>query len=330
MTVVQYDQPPPLPASQPGDERETGPTGDVARLRAAAEYAAYIADTEFVPAPLRGRPAAIAAAILYGAELGLNPMRSLAMIAVIKGRPAMIAEAQRAKILAEGHEIWFEESTTTRATAAGRRKSSDRIGRITWTLDDAKRAGLAGNPAYRSYPAEMLRARASAALARAMFADVIGGLAAAEELEGGTDNGPAIETAPDQPPPKATRKRSRPALAPTPPPDPQPEPDPEPPPEPATDAQLRRMFALFRDQDIEDRQSRLAYTEQVLGRKIESSKELSKDDASKVIDALQPNPPVFRIPDGVTLPPDQQAVVDEIKAELDATLEPPLPDEEHP
>src|SRR4029077_16390834 len=122
-----------------------------------------------------------------------------------------------------GHELWFEETTTTRAIAAGRRQGTDRVGRVTWTLDDAKRAGLAGQPNWRTYPAEMLRARASAALARAMFADVTLGIPAVEEVDDQTDNGPALEVAPE-PPPKTTRKRSRPALAPTPPPDPQPEP----------------------------------------------------------------------------------------------------------
>jgi len=102
MTVVQYEQPAPLPPTRASDELETGPTGWVARLRAAAEIANYVGETEFVPEPLRGRHAAIAAAILTGGELGLQPMRALAWIALIQGKPAMLAEGQRAMILAEG------------------------------------------------------------------------------------------------------------------------------------------------------------------------------------------------------------------------------------
>src|SRR3982750_1405961 len=107
MTVVHYEQPTPLPPSRPGDELIAGPTGDVARLRAAAEYAGYIGDTEFVPESLRGRPAAIAAAMLAGAELGLTPMVSLRTVAIIKGRPTLTAEAQRALVTSRGHELWF-------------------------------------------------------------------------------------------------------------------------------------------------------------------------------------------------------------------------------
>src|SRR5215831_1224397 len=191
MTIQQYESPPPLPPSRPGDELQAGPTGDVARLRAAAEYASYIANTSLVPEALRGDPAAIAAVMLAGQELGLKPMASLRMVVLIRGRTALTAEAQRGLVTSEGHELWFDESTVTRAIAAGRRRDSDRVARITWTLDDAKRAGIAGGENWRRYPAEMLRARASAALARAMFADVIGGIPASEEIEDEPANGAA-------------------------------------------------------------------------------------------------------------------------------------------
>src|SRR4029077_21105967 len=120
-----------------------------------------------------------------------------------------------------GHELWFEETTTTRAIAAGRRQGTDRVGRVTWTLDDAKRAGICGQHNWRSYPAEMLRARASAALARAMFADVTLGIPATEELDDEPDNGaPAIPPTPppdDAPaPPKSSRTRRRPPAKPEP------------------------------------------------------------------------------------------------------------------
>jgi hypothetical protein len=304
VTVVQYEQPPPLPPSRPGDELVVGPTGDVARLRAAAEYAGYIADTEFVPEALRNRPAAIAAAMLAGAEVGLKPMASLRMVSMIQGRPTLTAEAQRGLVAGAGHELWFEESTTTRAIAAGRRAGSDRIGRVTWTLDDAKRAGIAGKSNWRAYPAEMLRARASAALARAMFADVTLGIPASEELEDEPDGrppespAPPPDDAPTPPAPSRARRRrtpepkpepeAKPALPPTPPPDDQPAPE-IPPDPPATGAMQRQIFALMRDVGMpaDDRDGRLAYTVRVIGRTIGSSTDLTIGEAGQVIDDLQ-------------------------------------------
>lgn len=149
----------------------------------ALELARHVVDTEFVPRGLRGNAPAIVAAIMYGDELGLGPMQALAKISVIEGRPTLSAEAQRALILADGHELWVDEATATKVTVSGRRVGSERTSSVTWTLDDAKRAGLAGRTNWRSYPRQMLQARATAELARLIFADVIGGLAATEELE---------------------------------------------------------------------------------------------------------------------------------------------------
>jgi hypothetical protein len=301
MTVVHYEAPAPLPPSRPGDELEAGPVGDVARLRAAAELAAYIAGTEFVPDQLRNRPEAITAALLAGAELGLERMASLRSIAIIKGRPTLSAEAQRGLVIAKGHELWFEESTVTRAIAAGRRAGEDRIGRVTWTLDDAKRAGLAGQQNWRAYPAEMLRARASAALARAMFPDVTLGIPATEELDDDLANGapgipptPPPDNAPPPAPATRTRRRSsstpaeRPPVPPTPPPDQQPEPE-VPPEPPATDAAKRKIFALMRDVGIPagDRDRRLAYTRRIVERDLASSAELTIGEADRVIVDLE-------------------------------------------
>src|SRR5262245_20936608 len=99
MTVVQYEAPAPLPASRPGDETLPGPTGRVARLRGAAEYAAYIANTALVPEPLRGKPDEVAAVILTGEEVGLEPMAALRSVAMIKGVPTFKAEALRGLVV---------------------------------------------------------------------------------------------------------------------------------------------------------------------------------------------------------------------------------------
>jgi hypothetical protein len=53
-----------------------------------------------------------------------------------------------------------------------------------------------------------------------------------------------------------------------------------------TDAQLAKMHASFNELGITDREQRLAYTGDVLGHDVTSSKELSKADASKLIERL--------------------------------------------
>jgi hypothetical protein len=147
----------------------------------ALRFAEVIASTQFVPAGLRGKPDAILAAIMYGSELGLGPMQALSEIAVIDGRPSLSASAQRGLIRAAGHRIWTVELTNTRCILAGQRIGEDRSEEVTWTMDDAKRAGLSGKSNWRSYPRQMLFARATADLARMLFSDVLGGFPATEE-----------------------------------------------------------------------------------------------------------------------------------------------------
>jgi hypothetical protein len=324
------------------------------------ELAEYIANTDFVPRSLRGNPPAILAAVLYGHEIGLDPMTSLSLVAVIDGRPSVAAEGLRGLILAAGHELWVEESTTTRATVAGRRRDGRTTSKVTWTIDDAKRARIAGKSNWQAYPRQMLKARATAELARDLFADVIRGLSATEELDAIVDveTGEVVDADPAQAKTTTTRRRrSRAASAPVTPVEPEPDPEPaegqdaadtpaevidqlerekaeesgpEPTPEPEpdtpspgpgepapadpiTEAQMRKMFALFGEKGVTDRDERHAYTESVIGRSIGSSRDLTSLEASRMIealDALEARP---------TLPPDEQAFVDEAKERFDAT-----------
>ena len=291
MTVTPYTRPPDQVAEVPLERRHRW----VVLLAEVGQLAHAIANTDFVPKAMRGNEAAIAASILYGDEVGLSPMQSLAKIAVIDGKPSLAAEAQRALILAAGHNIWLEEQTTTKVTIAGKRFDQDQIGRVTWTMDDARRAKLDGKQNWRTYPRQMLVARASAELARSMFADVIGGLAAIEELE---DTGTVPET-PETPSPAPTRRRraskpSAPVIAPVlaqapdmPPEPPLPGDTDEPADPKASDAQLRLMFALFGELGMTDRDARLKWASEQLGRELETAADLTDLEASTLIDRLQ-------------------------------------------
>lgn len=164
-----------------------GPAGSTLALAPEAwQLAQRLQRTDFVPDALKGKPEAVLACILAGAEVGVSPMQSLSKIHVIKGRPAMAAELMRAIVLREGHELWIEEQSSERVILVGQRKGSQRETRMTWTLDDARRAKLLSNPSWQNYPAAMLLARATAALCRAIFPDVLAGISyTIEELQDG-------------------------------------------------------------------------------------------------------------------------------------------------
>ena len=72
-------------------------------------------------------------------------------------------------------------------------------------------------------------------------------------------------------------------------PDPAPHvpPAPERPKGDVTDAQIRKLMACFGERNIKDRAARQSFIVAVVDRDIESSKELTRAEAAKVIDALE-------------------------------------------
>lgn len=279
-----------------------------------------IAATEFVPGGLRGSTAKVAAAILYGRELGLPPMTSLSGIQVISGKPALSAEMMRALILAAGHQMRIKQSDGSCTIRARRREEigdDDAWQEFTFTTAQARKAGLTGGN-WDKYEPDMLLARATSRAARAMFADVTHGLRTVEEVEdyGSEPVAPVVVTAP-------ARLKAVAAA------DSQPQPvvetspisavvaevvaqveevKPEPLPveaepveaellelatvvatkrsEKVTQAQLGKLMVEFDRLGLSDRTERLRATSDILGRELTSAKDMSKDEASIVIDTL--------------------------------------------
>jgi hypothetical protein len=154
-------------------------------------------------------------------------------------------------------------------------------------MDDARKAGIAGNPAYAKYPRQMLLARASAELVRQMCPDVTGGIVMFAEEAADAD---AADLTPTGPPmaavkPPATSKRSR--AAKTPPPTETPTDEPAAVDDKPSEAQTRMAMAAFADVGIHDRDDRIAATSALIDRKVESWNDLNRNEASTVIDGLE-------------------------------------------
>lgn len=168
----------PYATPMPEPERNGGAVVRWAQVgQAAAAIAERIAGTEFVPEAMRGNPAVVTAAIMYGDELGIGPMQALAGINVIKGKPTPSSELQRALVLREGHTLRVLASDGTHCRLMGQRIGERDGVVIEWTLEMARAAGLLANPTWQRYPRAMLIARATSELCRVVFPDVIKGLA---------------------------------------------------------------------------------------------------------------------------------------------------------
>lgn len=156
-------------------------------IQPVAALAEQVMHTEFVPKGLRGKPAAITAAILYGRELEMPPMQSLTNIHVVDGRVGLAAEHMRAMVFAAGHEITYPVLKGAQVVARGRRRGPDGVlgepTDVEWNWQMAQHAGLVGKDNWKKYPRAMLTARATADLCRLIFPDVTRGMEAAEELD---------------------------------------------------------------------------------------------------------------------------------------------------
>lgn len=274
-----------------------------------------LATTSFVPKPFQNRPDEITAAILFGREIGLDPMVALQSIHVIEGRPSLSALAMRGKAQAAGVKFRLDESTATRCRMSARAPGDEGWTEVTWTMDRAKQLGLTNKSNWQKQPTAMLIARATSELCRLVAANVFLGFAySTEEL---SDDGSGFEpvqsdrTAPEAEQPKRTVRRKVQATV------DYPEPDPEPPimelPEPEAPKAIgytiedvppgdeplvpredmispntrKALMAGFNDLGLRDRMPRLQYVSNVIGREVNSVNQLNETEGRHLLDIVR-------------------------------------------
>jgi len=155
------------------------------------------------------KPEEAAVILLTGRELGLSPMQSLRGIYVVNKAPVLSADLLVAVVRRSGLcGSWrVVESTTETCTITTLRVGETEHASRTWTMADARRAQLTGKPIWSQYPAQMLRHRCAADLAREVYPDVVLGLYTPEEMDSvereptRREAAPIAEAAPQLPPP---------------------------------------------------------------------------------------------------------------------------------
>jgi hypothetical protein len=294
--AIRGDHAPVVP-HQPIGERPMRLVEWAEEARAASALAQSLCQTPFA-GQYRGDAMGATAAILKGAEVGLTPVTSLGAFDLIQGTPAPKAITLRALVQAHGHSVWIEHSTDTECVAKARRQGESVVHESKWTMKRAQQMSLANKPNWKNQPAAMLMARATSEVCRLVAADVILGIGySSEEVQ---DSQPEPVTTLRRTATAEPKRTARRAAAPAPEPDLEPPPlaasdpiptDNAPQPEPAAEAtitrdQLTRLHASFGDLGITDRDDRLRYVSGVLGHNVESSKDLTKSEASQVLDAI--------------------------------------------
>lgn len=128
--------------------------------------------------------------ILAGRELGLQAMASLRGFHIIDGKPALSADLIRALVTRSPHCEYFRctERTNEAATWETKRRGDPSPMTLRFTIEDGKLASFKDEKSWKASgwgrnPADMCVARASAKLARLVYADVVFNLYAPEEME---------------------------------------------------------------------------------------------------------------------------------------------------
>lgn len=276
---------------------------------------AFRLKTGMSPAQAEQVAADATAALLLGDEVGLTPIASLRALYVIRGQVGMYARARVALVKARGHSIWTEKETDTEVTVAGHRAGEpDHVERSTWTIERADRAGFIRRgrngelSQYDTQPRAMLYARAASDVANRIAPDALMGIPEDAEEPTGAPTVPATTTVQRQPrrplqvdsAPAARHSGERGAAGAVPqtditptevvhnPPEapalPLGDPSPQEASEPMTGAQRALLHSLYKAEGL-DRSAYLADASQLVGRVLGSTNELTKQEASLLIDA---------------------------------------------
>lgn len=149
-----------------------------------AELATRLAKSALLPEAYRGKEPDVFLTLLAGSELGLLPVQSLNAFDVIKGKAAMKPVAMLALVRSH-HSVEYVRvaASATSATITSKLRGDDFIAQTTFTMEQAQKAGLAGNDNYRRFPQQMLTWRCTGLHCRTHHGDIIGGYYTTEEAE---------------------------------------------------------------------------------------------------------------------------------------------------
>lgn len=114
---------------------------------------------------------------------GIHPATAIRDYHVIQGRPAMKADAMLARFQKAGGVVnWVEYTDTKVAGEFSHPQSSPHPVRVEWTIEQAKRIGLAGKDNWKNYPRAMLRARVISEGVRTVYPGIAVGVYTVEEV----------------------------------------------------------------------------------------------------------------------------------------------------
>ena len=123
---------------------------------------------------------ALALGLLCQAE-GLHPAVAARDYHIIQGRASLKSDAMLSRFQAAGGKVSWSKYTDEEVSAVFTHASGGSV-EVAWTLERAKKAGLAGKDNWKNYPRQMLKACVISEGVRMVLPGVVSGLYAPEEV----------------------------------------------------------------------------------------------------------------------------------------------------
>lgn len=139
------------------------------------EQAGVLVKSGFLP-PGINTPEKAIAIMIKGVELGIPPMQAFSHIYIISGKPGMSAELMFSLILRAIPNLTFHyKKRDDTACIIVATRPGGKPEEFSFTMEDAKKAGLLSNQTWSKYPRAMLRSRCISEMARTLFPDLLMG-----------------------------------------------------------------------------------------------------------------------------------------------------------
>lgn len=126
-------------------------------------------------------PEQILTLMLVAQSEGRHPASAMKDYHLIKGKPSLKSDAMLARFQQAGGTVRWNERSNEKVSATFAHPQGGEV-TVTWTIEDAKRAGLANNDNYRKYARQMLSARCISEGVRLTYPSVISGFYTPEEV----------------------------------------------------------------------------------------------------------------------------------------------------
>jgi hypothetical protein len=124
---------------------------------------------------------ALALGLLCQAE-GRHPAEAARDYHIINGKPSLKSEAMLARFQQAGGRVEWHDYTHESVSGTFTHPQGGSL-KVSWTIKDAERAGLTGNPTWKKFPRQMLKARCISEAVRGIYPGVLSGLYAPEEVQ---------------------------------------------------------------------------------------------------------------------------------------------------